>query len=60
MAEIESCIADAARRDPFLAGAPPEVAFNGFTAEGYVLEEGSEAEAALAAVHRAVTGGEDT
>ncbi|HET6519834.1 MAG TPA: ArgE/DapE family deacylase [Geminicoccaceae bacterium] len=59
MAEIESCIADAARRDPYLANQPPEVEFNGFAAEGYVLEEGSEAEATLAAVHRAVTGGEE-
>ena len=59
MAEIESCIADAARRDPYLANQPPEVEFNGFAAEGYVLQEGSAAEATLAAVHRAVTGGED-
>jgi acetylornithine deacetylase len=34
------------------------VTFNGFYAEGYVLEPGSDAEAVLAEAHRAATGKE--
>lgn len=49
--EIEACLQEAARNDPFLANNPPSVDFNGFFAEGYVLEEGSEAEATLARAH---------
>jgi acetylornithine deacetylase len=49
--EIETCIRDAARRDPFLANAPPDIEWNGFFAEGYVLEEGSAAESTLAEAH---------
>ncbi|WP_108662911.1 ArgE/DapE family deacylase [Acuticoccus kandeliae] len=52
-AEIEATIAAAAREDRFLANAPPTVTWNGFFAEGYVLEEGSEAEATLARAHLA-------
>ena len=40
----------------FLANNPPRVMFNGFFAEGYVLEPGSEAEAVLARAHEAATG----
>jgi acetylornithine deacetylase len=54
--EIEACVAQLAAADPFLARRPPVVTFDGFFAEGYVLEEGSEAEAVLAAAHRAATG----
>jgi acetylornithine deacetylase len=57
-AEIESCIREAARADPFLSNNPPEVSCNGFFAEGYVLDEGSEAEAVLRASHRAAFGEE--
>ena len=39
-----------------LANNPPRITFNGFFAEGYVLEPGSEAEAVLAESHHAVTG----
>ena len=42
----------------FLANNPPRVVFNGFFAEGYVLEPGSEAEAVLGRAHRAATGEE--
>lgn len=45
--EIEACLCDAAREDPLLRDHPPEVFFNGFSAEGYALAEGSEAEAVL-------------
>jgi acetylornithine deacetylase len=47
-AEIEAAIRQAAAGDPFLSNNPPRVAFNGFFARGYVLEEGTEAEATLA------------
>ena len=50
-AELESAIRQAAAADPFLSNNPPEVRFNGFFAKGYVLEEGSEAEAALASAY---------
>lgn len=53
---IEAVVADFARTDPFLAANPPEVAFNGFWAEGYVLEPGSEAEAVLGRAHAGATG----
>ncbi|MCF3932688.1 ArgE/DapE family deacylase [Acuticoccus sp. M5D2P5] len=52
-AEIETAVAEAARADRFLANAPPTIEWNGFFAEGYVLEEGSEAEATLARAHLA-------
>jgi acetylornithine deacetylase len=55
--EIEAHVAKFAQGDPFLSNNPPEVTFNGFFAEGYVQEEGSEAEAVLAAAHEAATGG---
>jgi acetylornithine deacetylase len=55
-AEIEACITEFARSDTFLANNPPRVTWNGFFAEGYRLEPGSEAEKTLAAAHRAVTG----
>jgi acetylornithine deacetylase len=54
--EIAQAIADFARSDSFLANSPPKVTFNGFFAEGYVLEPGSDAEAVLAQSHQAVTG----
>lgn len=44
-AEIEACIAGAARDHPFLSNSPPDVIWNGFQAEGYVL--GPEADPAL-------------
>ena len=59
-AEIEAAIAAFARADPFLAETPPRVTFDGFFAEGYVLEPGSEAEGLLAAAHRRATGAELT
>lgn len=47
-AQIEDVIRKAAAGDPFLSNNPPDVRFNGFFARGYVLEEGTEAEATLA------------
>ncbi len=53
---IEDCIRACARADGFLANNPPKVTFNGFWAEGYVLEPGSEAEAVLGRAHQAALG----
>ncbi len=50
-AEIEACIDAAAKQYAFLANNPPEIEWNGFYAEGYVLEEGSDAERALGRAH---------
>ncbi|WP_375456250.1 ArgE/DapE family deacylase [uncultured Methylobacterium sp.] len=57
-AEIEAAVAAFARDDPFLSNTPPQVAFDGFFAEGYVLEAGSEAEAVLGRAHARATGSE--
>lgn len=54
--EISDCITAFAASDPLLSEFPPELTFNGFYAEGYVLEPGSQAEAVLARAHRAVFG----
>ncbi|MGB8621631.1 MAG: ArgE/DapE family deacylase [Paracoccaceae bacterium] len=53
--EIEERIAAFAATDPVLSRQTPQVEWNGFFAEGYVLEEGSDAEQALARAHRAAT-----
>jgi len=49
-------IAAFSRADKFLSNIPPTVTFNGFQAEGYVLQPGSDAEAVLAAAHEIVNG----
>ena len=54
--EIEAEVAAFARADNFLANSPPKVTWNGFFAEGFVLEPGSEAEATLARAHEIVMG----
>lgn len=54
--EVEAWIANYARGDRYLANNPPRVRFNGFFAEGYVLEPGSDAEAVLGRAHREATG----
>ncbi|MDB5590030.1 ArgE/DapE family deacylase [Enterovirga sp.] len=56
--EIEAAVAAFSRTDPFLGNNPPQVRFQGFFAEGYVLEEGSEAERVLGVAHRVATGSE--
>jgi acetylornithine deacetylase len=55
-AELERTVAAAAAVDPFMANNPPEVIWNGFQADAYILEPGSEAEGVLAAAHAAVYG----
>ncbi|SDE05414.1 ArgE/DapE family deacylase [Rhodospira trueperi] len=54
--EIEECLRRTAAADPFMANQPPEVTYNGFMAEGYVLEEGSEAERTLGRAHASAYG----
>jgi len=54
--EVETCLAEAARNDPFLANNPPEILWNGFQADGFHLKPGSEAERVLGEVHQAVYG----
>jgi acetylornithine deacetylase len=54
--EIEDCLRTMSARVPFLANNPPEVLYNGFFAEGYVLEEGSAAERTLERAHAASFG----
>ncbi|MBN8187357.1 ArgE/DapE family deacylase [Salipiger thiooxidans] len=49
--EIEDHLRRVSDGIPFLANNPPQVVFNGFFAEGYVLEEGTEAEETLARAH---------
>ena len=49
--EIEQRLREAAAGVPLLANNPPAIEWNGFFAEGYVLEEGSDAEATLARAH---------
>lgn len=55
---VLDCVAAAARADSFLANNPPEVEWNGFQADGYVLEPGSDAERVLGEAHQAVFGAE--
>ena len=54
--EIRERVAAFAQNDAFLSNNPPQVVFNGFYAEGYVLEPGSEAEAVLGRAHEAAIG----
>jgi len=53
---VERCVAEASRAEGFLANNPPDLIWNGFQADGYVLEPGSEAERVLAEAHRCVFG----
>ncbi|GJL90339.1 MAG: acetylornithine deacetylase [Minwuia thermotolerans] len=51
---VEQALRAACIDDPFLSNHPPSITYNGFTAEGYTLEPGSDAEACLAAAHQRV------
>ncbi|KAF9740488.1 hypothetical protein PMIN03_006606 [Paraphaeosphaeria minitans] len=55
-AQIEESIQKVAATDSFLRDAPPKITWNGFFAEGYVLEPGSHAEEVLSAAHKQATG----
>ena len=52
--ELSQVIMEAAKRDSFLANNLPEIVWNGFQADDYVLEPGSDFETAMRAAHRAV------
>ncbi|MHA1529785.1 MAG: ArgE/DapE family deacylase [Alphaproteobacteria bacterium] len=54
---IEKAVSAACQVHPFLSNNPATIEYNGFFARGYILEEGSEAEAALVAAHRTATEG---
>jgi acetylornithine deacetylase len=54
--ELSGVVKAAARQDPFLADNPPEIVWNGFQADDYVLEPGSAFEACVRAAHRSVHG----
>lgn len=54
--EISERVNAYAQTDGFLSNNPPQVVFNGFYAEGYVLEPGTEAEAVLERAHEAAIG----
>ncbi|MEO1197769.1 MAG: ArgE/DapE family deacylase [Pseudomonadota bacterium] len=55
-ARVEDTVSRFARDDAFLSNRPPVITFNGFFAEGYALEPGSDAEAVLASAHEQATG----
>ncbi len=55
-AGVQRCVAEAARTDGFMANNPPDIVWNGFQADGYVLQPGSDAEHVLAAAHEQVFG----
>ena len=54
--EIEATLREASAQDPFLAANPPEVVYNGFEAEGYVLDLTAPPVGVLAAAHERVFG----
>ncbi|KAL4891639.1 acetylornithine deacetylase [Aspergillus ambiguus] len=56
--EIERKVQEVAANDTFLSKNTPMVNWNGFFAEGYVLEPGSQAENALQWAHQQATGEE--
>ncbi len=51
---IEATVLNAARDDAYLSNHPPQVRYNGFTAEGYVLPENTPAEQCLRTSHQRV------
>jgi len=55
-AEVESTVAQAARKDAFLAQNPPQIVYHGFQAEGYVLQKDSDAQRLLERCHAAAAG----
>lgn len=54
--EVTERVAAFAQSDGFLSNNPPQVLFNGFHAEGYVLEPGTAAEGVLERAHAATFG----
>lgn len=58
--KIERKVAEVSKTNSFLRDSPAKVSWNGFFAEGYVLEPGSAAEEVLKTAHQQVTGTELT
>jgi acetylornithine deacetylase len=54
--EVEQWVQAFARSDRYLANRPPTVTFNGFMAEGYVLDPGTDAERVLGRAHETAIG----
>ncbi len=54
--ELSGVVMAAARQDPFLADNPPEIIWNGFQADPYVQEPGTDFENAMRAAHQRVHG----
>jgi acetylornithine deacetylase len=54
--QVLDAVVRAAGNDPFMANNKPEVIWNGFQADAYILDPGSEAERVLGAAHKAVFG----
>jgi acetylornithine deacetylase len=52
--EIEDAIRGASQRNAFLQNNPPEVVYNGFEAEGYILKDAEEPVAVLSRAHQSV------
>ena len=48
---VQRCVSEAARADGFMANNPPDLIWNGFQADGYILDPGSDAERTLAQAH---------
>lgn len=55
---IEKTIQDFTKTDSYLSKNPPKITWNGFYAEGYELEPGSDAEKTLERAHQLATGEE--
>ncbi len=56
--QVEEAVARASAKDAFLSNNKPEVIWNGFQADGFILQPDSAAERVLATVHKQVTGEE--
>jgi len=54
--EVEATVRAAAQGDAFLAQNPPRIVYHGFQAEGYVLQEDTEAQRLLERCHAAAAG----
>lgn len=54
--KIEKAVQQASKSDLFLTNSPPKITWNGFFAEGYILEPGSDAEKLLEKAHQSATG----
>ena len=54
--EIEETVRLASRRNAFLQNNPPQIVYNGFEAEGYILKDAEEPVELLAKSHRRVFG----